>query len=45
LDPSPKTEIGKSLLSCGYFLAAYAILLARLRKKGKALIDYFSVVF
>jgi hypothetical protein len=45
LDPTPVTDIGSQLLRCGYFLAAYAILLIRLRGKGKDLIDYFQIIY
>ncbi len=45
LDPTPTTDIGEELLRCGYFLAAYTILLVRLRGKGKDLIDYFQITY
>lgn len=45
LDPTPHTDTGKQLIRCGYFLAAYAVLLIRLRNSGKDLLDYFKATF
>jgi hypothetical protein len=45
LDPTPASELGKQLIRCGYFLAAYVLLLLRLRSSGKPLLEYFRLTF
>jgi hypothetical protein len=41
LDPTPTDDVGSQLLRSGYFLAAYVLLLIRLRKSGMDLLEYF----
>lgn len=41
LDPTPIDEVGTQLIRSGYFLAAYVLLLLRLRKSGTDLLEYF----
>jgi hypothetical protein len=45
LDPTPTDDVGQQLLRSGYFLAAYALLLLRLRGSGTDLLDYFRMAF
>ena len=44
LSPTPNTKLGRWLLRSGYFLAAYALYLSRVRK-SKGLLDYFANLF
>jgi hypothetical protein len=41
LDPTPTDDLGLQLTRSGYFLAAYVLLLIRLRKSGNDLLQYF----
>lgn len=41
LDPTPTDDVGEQLTRSGYFLAAYVLLLIRLRKSSKDLLEYF----
>lgn len=45
LDPTPISDVGLELLKCGYVLAAYAVLLVRLRKKGTGMLEYFRTAY
>ena len=45
LDPTPTSEVGKQLIRNGYFLAAYVLLLLRLRTNGRDLLQYFRGAF
>ncbi len=44
LDPTPTTDFGRYLLQNGYFLAAYALYLSRMRK-SKTLLQYFAKLY
>ena len=45
LIPVPKTVVGKALMSVGYFLAAYGVLIANQKSNPQFLIDFLRETF